>query len=363
MNEGQNGGFNGQTVDFDAQKNVGAQPTGVQPTAAPVQTMPVQTMPPQSAPTMPTQPMTSATQQPIMSSSNDVVIGGGAPEKKSHGGMIALIALAILVLAGGAGLILWQSGVFGGGNSVTPVQQPDPYQPSADLAVDLRKTINYMYSGERSDAVLADIPNDVEFKFEKEFYSDNVATRSEYFKTAMTLHNNAMDTLLDNKSDAESVLNTTLTDIGYSLGRVSAVAKIEAVSMGSLAEDYAQYNSVPRLKKIVEERYGGLLESDIDGLEFYGQAYIDFLDMKVDEIALIVQNDCLSYVSDWESFEGLSSCPNLENFVEKVKTIEAKKGKLGFTPSNEKGMADDMIESDIRNLTESYRRLNTELNR
>lgn len=315
---------------------------------------------------MPAQPVASVPQQPIMSSGEgDVILGGGVPEKKSRGGVIALIVLIILVALAGGGYALWQSGVFGGesNESVAPVQQTEPIQPSADLTVELRKSINYMYSGEQSDAILTNIPDDAEFKFETEFASDNLAGRTEYFETAMKLHNNAMDALLGNDSDAESALNTTLTGIGYSLGRVSAVAKIEAVSMGGLAEDYAQYNSVPRLKKIVEERYGGLLDSDIDGLEFYGQAYIDFFDMRAEELALIVQNGCLEYVYDWGDFTSLTTCPNIEQFIGKIKDLEMVKGELGFTPDNEKDMADDMIEGDIKSLVENYKWINTELNK
>lgn len=298
-------------------------------------------------------PMSAMPQNmPITSGTGDIILGGSAPEKKSRKGLIALIVAAVLLVLVGGGLLLWQSGVFGGGN-----------KPSAELTSKLREVINYMYSGEESDAPLAEIPEDAEFKFVTEFNSDDYASRSEYFEKAKTLHGETMEVLLNNKSDAKSNYNALLTDIELSLNRVTSIAMIDGISVEDLKNNYSRLVSSDELNKKIDEHYKELLSSNNEDLKFYGHAYIDYLKMKNEEMALILSNNCLDYVDDLDEFDGLERCANSEKLFEALEEIENKKGTLGYTPSSGKWMADEMVNSDIESLISSYKQLDMELNK
>lgn len=295
---------------------------------------------------------------PLSSGTGDIILGGGTPEKKSRKGLIALIVAVVLLILVGGGILLWQSGAFGGGD-----------KPSAELTTKLREVINYMYSGEESDAPLAEIPEDAEFKFVTEFNSDDYASRSEYFEKAMTLQDEAMGLLLDNGNDARSSYNALLTDAGLRLDRISLVAMTDALPVEDLEESYMGSVPIVELKKEIDERYGELVKNENEDVKFYGQAYVDFLNMRVDEFVLISQNNCSNYISDWGDLDGLEECPNLETFIEKLRVIENTQGKAelqgkaDYNPSTEKRMADEMIKGDTNRLIEIYKQLNMELSK
>ena len=291
---------------------------------------------------------------PISSGTGDIVLDDSGDGRGSHKGVVVLIVLVVLLALVGGGFLLWQSGASGGGGVS---------KPSAELVPELKKIVNYMYLGEQSEADLAEIPDDAEFRFETIFYSGSLADRTGYFETALNLQAEAMDTLLNNENDVAGSYNTLLTDINMRLNRVSAVAMTNGLSVAELRDGYVDIDSVPVLKKTVGERYESLLNSDNEDLEFYGQAYVDFLNMWIDEFALIEQNDCLNYATDLEDFNGLEECPTYEELAEAIEALEDKKGKLGSTPSEEKDMADGMIEGDINNLIWDYKQLSTELSK
>ena len=161
------------------------------------------------------QPVQQPMQQPVITSGTGDIILGGGEEKKSRKGLIIIVVLLMVLALVGGGILLWQSGVTGGGDGVERQSQV------SNLKEAFNSYVNYVMKGEESisDVGKETIPGGAYYKTlpndERESYLERADNK---YNTLVNMYNEnegevSLEPLKDFFQETARIIPLTKEDI------------------------------------------------------------------------------------------------------------------------------------------------------